>query len=278
MEAIILGTAAAEGIPALFCGCEMCRTARSRGGKNLRARQSLFLPPDIVVDLGPDCLYAVHRFGLDWSGLAAVLFTHCHSDHCVPQNLEFVRPVFANERTADGLDIYGNAAVREHIAELLSNTESLRLHPAPPFQPIALPNAVAVPIPSHHKANGEETLNYLITRNGETILCAWDTGKYDEKTWDYLKTVRVDLALIECTFGKNPCNPEWPYHMGLPNVVEFRDRLRANGTISGETPVIVTHFSHNGMLPHDEFEALAGQHGLRVAWDGMNVGELMSER
>jgi phosphoribosyl 1,2-cyclic phosphate phosphodiesterase len=30
----LLGTAAAEGIPALGCNCRVCATARERGGKN----------------------------------------------------------------------------------------------------------------------------------------------------------------------------------------------------------------------------------------------------
>jgi phosphoribosyl 1,2-cyclic phosphate phosphodiesterase len=271
MEAIILGTAAAEGIPALFCGCDACRSARASGGKDIRARQSLFLPPDIVVDLGPDCLYAVQRLALDWSSVSAVLYTHSHADHCIPQQLEYVRPVFANHRTANGLDVYGNEAVRSHLTAVLGEPENLRLHPAPPFQPITLPNATAVPIPSHHKSDGEETLNYLITRNGKTLLCAWDTGTYDETTWEYLQGCHVDCLLIECTFGVNARDPKWPYHLDLAGVVDIRDRLRAQGTLADAAPAIITHFSHNGIVPHDAFEDIAGVYGLSVAYDGMRL-------
>lgn len=38
MEIQYLGTAAAEGWPALFCDCEICRKARKTGGKELRTR------------------------------------------------------------------------------------------------------------------------------------------------------------------------------------------------------------------------------------------------
>ena len=42
MELQYLGTAAAEGWPALFCDCRICRHARETGGKELRTRtQSL---------------------------------------------------------------------------------------------------------------------------------------------------------------------------------------------------------------------------------------------
>ena len=36
MEIQYLGTAAAEGLPALFCDCETCRKARNIGGKEVR--------------------------------------------------------------------------------------------------------------------------------------------------------------------------------------------------------------------------------------------------
>ena len=38
MKLQILGTAAAEGIPALFCTCEYCKKARQIRGKEIRTR------------------------------------------------------------------------------------------------------------------------------------------------------------------------------------------------------------------------------------------------
>ncbi|MEI6501881.1 MAG: flagellar hook-basal body complex protein FliE [Armatimonadota bacterium] len=50
----LLGSAAAEGWPALFCACEACREARRLGGKNLRRRTSYQLGDTVHVDFGPD--------------------------------------------------------------------------------------------------------------------------------------------------------------------------------------------------------------------------------
>lgn len=271
MEAIILGTAAAEGIPALFCGCKACRKARETDGREIRARQSLFLPPDILVDLGADCLYSVHRFSLDWSGLAAILYTHSHDDHCYPQQLGYVKPVFANDRTTPNITLYGNPTVREKIRAIAGEPADVEMRPAPLFQPIALPNATAIPIHSHHKQDGEETLNYILSRGGKTFLYACDMGSYDEETWEFLKTVRLDSLVIECTFGPKARDPKWPFHLGLPDAAAVRDRLREQGTLRPEAPCVLTHFSHNGIVPYDEFQALAEPLGFQVAYDGMNV-------
>ena len=57
-------------------------------------------------------------------------------------------------------------------------------------------------------------------------------------------------------------------HMGFPDDVEMRDRLRAVGCVDEKTQLVITHFSHNGKLLHEELEALAAPEGFRVAYDG----------
>ena len=57
-------------------------------------------------------------------------------------------------------------------------------------------------------------------------------------------------------------------HMGFPDDVEMRDRLRAIGCVDEKTQLVITHFSHNGKLLHEELEALAAPEGFRVAYDG----------
>lgn len=271
-EALILGTAAAEGVPALFCGCEACTMARARGGKEIRARQSLFIAPDILIDLGPDCLYALHRFQLDWTGLAAILYTHSHDDHCLPTQIGYLRaPVFARGRSVDKTILYGNDHVQEKVASEVTFPE-VEFRSAVPFETISLPNATATPIRSYHRpADEEHTLNYIIERDGRTLLYALDTGSYDEQTWEYLATRRLDTVIMECTHGVHPRNPEWPYHLGLPDVVEIKDRLEKIGAINSDTQYIATHISHNGIVPFEEFEALTTPHGIKLAYDGMRI-------
>jgi phosphoribosyl 1,2-cyclic phosphate phosphodiesterase len=266
MEAIVLGTAAAEGIPALFCGCHNCRAARAAGGKEIRARTALFVEPDLCIDFGPDALYALHRFGLDWSKLTTILVTHSHCDHIVPQNLEFAGGVFARER-AGRLNVYGNEHVRKYIQQVLKTEENewFAVHPAFPMHPFDIPGGRAVAIRSHHQSE-EHSYNYLLTRDGRTLLYACDTGYYDEETLDYLKGFSINYLLIECTYGLARSEGG---HLGLPNVVEIRDRLAAQGSLAPDAVVTITHISHNAILPYDEMAAEAAKHGMGLAYDGM---------
>ena len=81
MKLKILGSAASEGWPAIFCECEHCAKARELGGKNLRARASYLVNDKMLVDIGPDTYYHDTRFGYFTKDLEAILITHTHADH-----------------------------------------------------------------------------------------------------------------------------------------------------------------------------------------------------
>ena len=46
-----LGTAAAEGIPAYFCGCDNCKKARLIGGRAVRSRPQAIVDGRLLIDI-----------------------------------------------------------------------------------------------------------------------------------------------------------------------------------------------------------------------------------
>ena len=53
MEILFLGTAAAEGTPAVFCDCKMCRYAREKGGKEIRSRSGALIDGKLKISVLP---------------------------------------------------------------------------------------------------------------------------------------------------------------------------------------------------------------------------------
>ena len=49
-----LGTGAAEGIPAVFCHCDVCQYARKHKGRNIRTRAQALIDGKLLLDFGPD--------------------------------------------------------------------------------------------------------------------------------------------------------------------------------------------------------------------------------
>lgn len=66
MKIKYLGTAAYEGVPALFCNCEVCKKSRAAGGKNIRTRSQAVIDDKIMIDFNPDTVTHTLNYGIDW--------------------------------------------------------------------------------------------------------------------------------------------------------------------------------------------------------------------
>jgi phosphoribosyl 1,2-cyclic phosphate phosphodiesterase len=274
MTITILGTAAAEGWPALFCNCPACSAAREAGGKNLRTRCSLQINDDLKIDLPPDTLWHSHRSAQRLSELKYLLITHSHSDHLAAEEIHNLVPPFALQDKSSSIRIFGNRAALDKI---LSSGKHVNIEPPPglfnelrSFQTVSLDAYEITTIKASHKPE-EECLNYLIhsRKSGTSLLYTCDTGFYAEESWDFLHDKRADLVITECTGGLERL--DYGSHMGLPNVLDFRERAESIGLTGGDTRWILTHFSHTGGSLHEELEQAAVPHGFEVAWDGMEI-------
>jgi len=264
MRIQILGTAAAEGWPAVFCGCKTCVRARAAGGRNLRSRASIQIDDTHKIDLPPDTYYHVIRERLDLSRLAHLFVTHSHGDHLDLVELGYTRPPFGHDLANAPVRIYGNETVTSAILSRYGDTLPIELVTLKPFDPIRTDSLVFTPIEAHHNPN-EQCLNYLIESDSATVLYASDTGEYEQHSLDFLKGHQYDLLIVECTQGTLP----YPAtnHMSFEAVLRLRDALAGPAGVR----TIITHFSHNIGLLHDELEAVANPEGVEVAYDGMKI-------
>ena len=119
-------------------------------------------------------------------------------------------------------------------------------------------------------APGETAFVYVLSRGGRNLLIGNDSGYFFDTTWDLLRGVKLDAAVLESTGNlRYPDNRN--YHMGCNVTVEARDRLIEMGCLAKDAPVYVTHFSHNGGGSHQALEQFFGPRGITVAYDGLSV-------
>lgn len=269
MHIQILGTAAAEAWPALFCGCETCRRARATGGYNFRSRASIQIDDVYKIDFPPDSYHHLARWSLDFSRIEHLFFTHSHEDHFALRELAYLRPPFAHNLASPPVRIYGSStvtsAVEEHFGSLVMPIELVTLSA---FEPVAAGELTFTPIVARHKPT-EECFNYVVSSDSGAFLYACDTGVYDRPTTDFLRSARLDLLIVECTQGT--LDMPATSHMSFEAVLDLRNTLIDSGAVRPDVPVVVTHFSHNMGLLHEEFQAIAGPEGVRVAYDGMEL-------
>ena len=271
MKMMFLGTAAAEGWPGVFCGCEYCQKARSRGGKNIRTRASVLINEDILIDLPPDTYMHSLKYNVDLSKIRHLFITHSHQDHFYPEELHMRTEPFAHLPQDAILNIYGNSKVIEKIKNVVNIEKAkINVNEIHPFETLKGEDFILTALLADHAQEEEDALLYIITTEGKTIFYGHDSGWYPEKTWKYLSENHIDIAIFDCTFGKNN---QKKGHMGISGIIEAKDALEKFGSIDTKSICIATHFSHNGGLLHHELEEILNKHGFLVAYDGMILTE-----
>jgi len=271
MKLKILGSAAAEGIPALFCCCQVCQTAREKGGHDIRRRAAYLWDDDIMIDLGPDFFSAQITWNLDYGNLRYVLITHSHDDHFYPMNLNYRAPGFATLPEGSWLTVHGNSRVGQMLNQAFHKSlEQCSLD----FCEVNVGQAIeldelrsATPIRAQHDPD-EVCLNYILQSGDHHVLVGNDTGWWDEETWQVLGQYRFDAAIVDCTAGAQNSRE---YHMNAEAVIDARTRLLKCGAIDEASRFIANHFSHNGGLTHSQLVDKLAPAGIEVGYDGMEI-------
>lgn len=273
MKIQYLGTAAAEGWPALFCNCNYCAEARKRGGKNLRTRSQALIEDRLLVDFPPDTYLHMLRDGLNLPSIHSILVTHSHQDHFYPLDLTLRSDGFAHG--IDGnLTVYGNDSVATAMSDALSfvgkdmaATNRVKFQEIQPFETFEVEGCVVTALPALHKRE-EKCYIYSIEKNGKNLFYANDTGIPPQATLDYLRGRHFDLVSMDCTMQQIP---EGTNHMGIRDNIRLREILEKSQCADQCTKYVITHFSHNGGLLHEELEKQVTSLGFQVAYDGLTV-------
>lgn len=281
MKLTYLGTAAAEGFPALFCNCPACREAARLGGRNIRTRSQALINRDLLLDLPPDTYLHKLQNGLDLSEVRCLFVTHWHMDHFYPQELTVRGSYYSHDMVSPELDIYCAAETKALFDQLAweanrETLDALHFHILTAFETVRSGDYRVTPLPANHmheleKDGRPHPYIYLIESAGRKLLYAHDTGIFLPEVWDYLKSAGpIHLVSLDGTGGTFENGPKGG-HMGLPDDILVRNRLLEMGICTPETRFVLNHFSHNGGMVYDRYAPLAAEQGFTVSYDGMAV-------
>lgn len=276
MKLQYLGTAAAEGWPAVFCNCEYCLKAKKAGGKNIRTRSQAIIDDELLIDLCPDTYKHALDNKLDLSAVKYCIVTHSHIDHFLPTELLFRNvEYFAHDMKVETMHLYGNEKVLESYDYYITNAPNsykdlgVELHLLEPYKEIEIGEYKVTPIRANHAA-GQNAYVFLIKKSGKTLLYLHDTGRPFDDFYEYFKNnkVHADTISYDCTFV---ILPSCAGHLGIDSIQELRDKLTELGVCDENTKHVINHFSHNGKLIHDELVVEAEKYNLITAYDGFTI-------
>lgn len=271
MKIQYLGTAAAEGVPALFCDCEVCRKARALRGKLVRTRSQALIDDQLLIDYPPDAFSHFLTYKIDTTKIRNLLITHVHEDHFYPPDFAYIRPhAFSTPPEDYKLRIYGSEDLVEPLAEAVEKSNGqLEVVVVKPFEPFEVGEYRVTALKATHGT--AHPYIYLIEKGKTAMLYANDTGIFPEETIAYLSEHCPKLALVsfDCTGGAAQ-DLSYDSHMCLGRASYLRDEMDYAGFLTPKTIAVLTHFSHNGeQVSYDEFEDLAINEGFLTAYDGM---------
>lgn len=271
-----LGTAAAEGWPALFCECDNCMRAQKAGGRNIRKRSQALIDGRLLIDFPPDTYASTLQIGMTLANVHTLIFTHSHSDHLYVKDLVMRGDVFAHFEDKTPLSIYGTKEVLAEIERIEGdinrwgrNTKLFELHEIHPLDTFTSDGYTITALPADHDKSSGPVI-YSITDGEKSVLYAHDTGYFLEPVWDYFKTLKkpYDFVSLDCT---NITLPWRTGHMGIEADVDVAQKMRDMGVADDNTHFCVNHFSHNGGKTYDELVPIMEEYGMSVSFDSMTI-------
>jgi len=278
-----LGTSAGEQYPGFWCKCENCQKARQLGGKNIRKNSCAWIFPNCLIDFPPEIFMQAERFGVEIIETEFLLLTHSHEDHFypwmpgwrrmllgtkLPPEKSSVGPRFSELKT---LRIYGNNRVCKEVEKWVrvnSPEYAVKINIVEQFRQYDLGEMRIIPLLANHPDGDERGLNYVIEKEGRTILYALDTGWFLPDTEAEIKKHRFDLVVIEGTFGYGA---EDEAHMNFRKVEEAYKLFKTQNLLKCDGLFCISHLCPHFTPVHDEIAPLMAKKGIIIAYDGMEI-------
>ena len=270
-----LGTAAAEGIPAIFCQCEICEKSKKAGGKNIRTRSQAIINDDLLIDFNSDSYMHFLNNNIDTAKIKYCLITHTHPDHLYPNDLNMKIPGFAHLKENFPLALYGSEIVGKVIEDELKiavEQNAVSFTQVKESEPFLAGGYKITPLKAIHDPKSGPLI-YMIESQGKTILYAHDTGLFHESVWEYFKKVspKFDFVSLDCTQAADEVMG-YDTHMKLNDNLKIKAKMLELGYANESTIFVSNHFSHNGKsADYDTFKEIAEKHGVLTSYDGMTL-------
>lgn len=272
MKIKFLGTAAAEGIPALFCSCETCKIARKNGGKELRTRSQALINDRLLLDFPAETYAHSLLNNFELNKIHNFLITHTHEDHFYPQDIAMIAKMFSNiESDSPKYHFYGGSEMVSFARPFADKTDGLvDLFALEPFKTSKIDNFLITPLIATHTT--KTPYIYIINDGEKQMLYAHDTGLFCKETEDYLfdRKPFFDLVSFDCCCGSWP-DEDYGTHLSFGNVKRISKKMLKEGLINSSSVLCVNHFSHNASDVLYESRKIYENEGYIMTYDGLEI-------
>jgi phosphoribosyl 1,2-cyclic phosphate phosphodiesterase len=237
-----------------------------------------------MLDFGAEVFQQASKFDVPLLDIQHLFVTHSHEDHLylqhllwrtgveqVPPERDMVGPRFS---PLPMLHVYGNADVCALLTPHLDGADAeerlqMRVHRVTHGVQGQAGDIIYLPLEANHKDRTCSAVNYVLQREGRTILYALDTGWFHEHTYDWIKQFHYDLVVIEGTFGYG--GPHSTGHFNLNKLQRAIEWFREDGLLKDGARFCASHISPHFSPVYEEYAPVLAEKGITLAYDGMKV-------
>ena len=275
------GTAAAEGVPGIFCDCETCRLARQYKGRKIRMRSQVLVNDDLLIDFGPDTYANSLKYDFNLTNLEHLLITHPHEDHLYSEELWHRLKGYACVIGKPSLSVHGSEDTLMKLCTVdkevkgFQNQSRVLYDVMKPYQTRQIGRYMVTALPAMHGT--KQPFVYLIEEGEKSFLLLNDCGRPSYDLYDYLIKRGIVLSLVsfDTCYGFENVLAKYgvaDHHMGLMDNVAVKGFMDMNGITNDKTICVATHYSHQGIdADYDKMCAHAKKYGFVVSYDGLEI-------
>ena len=251
---MLLGTGTSVGVPAIGCGCDVCRSDNPKNNRT-RCGLAIGLPEgNLLIDTPTDLRTQLLR---EQIGIVhAVLYTHEHADHIFGLDdlrlfqfyLDGPLPLYCEEKVERRIRKSFDYAFETQTSSHTGSVPKLVFERIT-TEPFDVLGARVVPIRLLHGPH----FDVLGFRFGNVAYCT-DTNEIAEESMQFLEG--LDVLILDALRRRPHAT-----HFGLDEAVAVAAKLRPRRTL-------LTHMSHD--LEHEAVCAELPE-GVELAYDGQRV-------
>ena len=250
--------------------CPNCTYIREHRGRNVRRYSSLFVSPDLVIDYSMTGREGLRAAGIAPAAVNYLLITHSHGDHFNPAAI-----VELAREKGSPLLVVGNAkvtdAMQKHLETVLATDRpAITLRTVEAFEEFDAGLWRGKALAANHMPN-ENALFYVLRTKEKSLLYATDTGWFPVATFAALNAEKLDLAIVEGTFGEEMRPNLLTGHMNLPFVRLVHRFLIDGKRLKPAGRFAVTHLSLHFCEPYDLLAPKLATEEILVAYDGLRI-------
>ena len=249
-----LGTAAANFSPRLKTDCKDCFDL------DARRASCMLIGESYLIDCGMYVMESMRIARVDMSKITDIFVTHLHADHFVAEHAEQI---------AAGKEKPLRLWVRRD-AELppMENVEVIYM---PLHTEVEIAEGVGVvSMDANHDATSFPQ-HFIFTIHGKKLLYALDGGWFLTESYNYMRKVKMDMAVLDATSGESLGEWRIGAHNSLPMIRLLVPALKIWGTFHEETKIYLSHIAPKLHEPHEHIVENVAKDGLLVAYDGLTV-------